>query len=60
MLMSKKKFKLPQATCNRCDYVWTPRKTDVTMCPKCKSPYWDKARVNNIKAKVNGIEEKIV
>lgn len=33
--------------CERCDHEWVPRKdTEVEpkVCPKCKSPYWDRAR----------------
>ena len=31
--------------CMRCGHLWHPRTETVRMCPKCKSPYWDKARV---------------
>ena len=32
--------------CTRCDHEWVPHRTTVrpTLCPKCKSPYWDKSR----------------
>jgi len=32
--------------CNRCEHEWVARnKTDrPTVCPKCKSPYWDKKK----------------
>jgi len=30
--------------CQRCGHYWIPRKTVVTICPKCKSPYWDRPR----------------
>jgi len=32
---------LPVLECKRCGWTWTPRKTDVRMCPSCKTPYWD-------------------
>jgi DNA-directed RNA polymerase subunit RPC12/RpoP len=33
-------------TCNRCSHTWTPRENgEPAVCPKCKSPYWNKARV---------------
>jgi hypothetical protein len=35
---------LPTLTCLRCGHVWTPRKVEVIVCSKCKSPYWDKPR----------------
>ena len=30
--------------CERCNHVWVPRKKEKypIVCPKCKSPYWDK------------------
>jgi len=33
--------------CGRCEHVWLPRKTtegEPTICPACKSPYWNKPR----------------
>ena len=27
--------------CKRCRHTWTPRINKITICPKCKSPYWD-------------------
>jgi predicted Zn-ribbon and HTH transcriptional regulator len=31
--------------CERCGHEWYPRGAGKpTVCPKCKSPYWDKAR----------------
>jgi DNA-directed RNA polymerase subunit RPC12/RpoP len=33
--------------CERCGHEWIPRSTTEgkpTICPKCKSPYWDKPR----------------
>lgn len=32
--------------CERCDHEWIPRSNDRTprVCPKCKSPYWDRPR----------------
>lgn len=32
--------------CFRCSHEWVPRHPDrhPTICPKCKSPYWDKPR----------------
>jgi len=38
---------LPRLHCKRCGGKWIPRK-DKTLpqkCPKCSSPYWNKARV---------------
>jgi uncharacterized OB-fold protein len=31
--------------CERCGHKWVPRERDFPrVCPKCKSPYWDKPR----------------
>ena len=36
---------LPTLTCLRCPHTWHPRTDEhPAICPKCKSPYWDKAR----------------
>ncbi len=38
--------------CERCEHEWIPRNVLVgedvmpTVCPKCKSPYWDRPRTN--------------
>jgi len=33
--------------CERCSHEWQPRKSKYPVtCPHCKSPYWDKERVN--------------
>ena len=40
--------------CERCDHEWVPRETtegDPTICPDCKSPYWNKPRLNSKKRK---------
>ena len=38
------KIELQKLLCKRCGYKWTPRKTEIRICPKCKSPYWDRER----------------
>lgn len=33
--------------CHRCGHEWLPRKSskeEPKVCPKCKSPYWDRPR----------------
>jgi DNA-directed RNA polymerase subunit RPC12/RpoP len=32
--------------CERCEHQWVPRqkKESPTVCPTCKSPYWDKPK----------------
>lgn len=31
-------------TCKRCGHGWYPTQPEIRICPKCKSPYWDKER----------------
>ncbi len=34
---------LPTLDCKRCGHHWYPRTAkDPRVCPKCKSPYWDR------------------
>ena len=36
--------------CKRCGHVWRPRRDEPPVqCPDCRSPYWDKEKVNGIK-----------
>jgi len=40
-------FQLKAFRCDRCKHEWVPRlkiKEKPSMCPKCKSTYWDKPR----------------
>lgn len=30
--------------CLRCNHKWLPRQETITICPKCKSPYWNSPR----------------
>jgi len=45
------KIEINQLTCERCKYKWYPRSPEVVICPKCKSPYWDKKKVRISKTK---------
>jgi len=38
-------IKLPFLKCTRCKHTWHPRRSRLPgVCPKCKSPYWNKPR----------------
>jgi len=39
------KIKIDELICKRCNHKWIPRKREIRICPKCKSPYWDRDRV---------------
>lgn len=46
------KVKLDGYRCERCEHTWIPRDTTIgepVICPKCKSPYWNKPRRNKVK-----------
>ena len=48
----KIKLEVDAYKCERCGYEWQPIKDSPIVCPKCKSPYWDKPRKIN-KKKIN-------
>ena len=39
--MSIEEIKKIKCTCERCGFIWIPRKDMPMMCPECKSPYWN-------------------
>ena len=43
--MNIEEFKL---TCLRCKHIWIPRKTDVRLCPKCKTAYFNVPKKDKI------------
>ena len=40
------KIEIKKMKCLRCNYEWHPRKEEVRICPKCKSPYFDREKKN--------------
>jgi len=44
--MAKIKVSLYKYVCERCEHEWIPRDVDnePRVCPKCKSPYWNRPR----------------
>jgi len=39
------KIKIEGCICERCEHQWVARdKSEPMVCPKCKSPYWNKPR----------------
>ncbi|MGO9646140.1 MAG: hypothetical protein ACLPY5_15520 [Candidatus Bathyarchaeia archaeon] len=41
----KIKIEVEGYECTRCGHQWIPRSDDhPTICPKCKSPYWDRPK----------------
>lgn len=37
-------IKITKLKCKRCLHEWVARKKEIRVCPKCKSPYWNKKR----------------
>ena len=54
--------------CERCGHTWIPRskiEEAPTICPKCKSPYWDKprrigSRINEQRVKEQNVKGDVV
>ncbi len=44
--MAKVKLEVWGYRCERCGHEWVPRneKDEPRVCPKCKSPYWNRPR----------------
>lgn len=54
--MAKIRLEVWGYRCERCDHEWVPRsEVAPRVCPKCKSPYWDRPRKKD--EKVVGEEE---
>lgn len=54
--MAKIKIIVEGYKCERCKHEWIPRtkvNEEPTICPKCKSPYWDKPKKNKKENKKN-------
>jgi predicted Zn-ribbon and HTH transcriptional regulator len=46
--------------CERCSHKWVPREGGnyPKVCPKCKSPYWDKPRKSEKKKHALSLKDK--
>jgi len=52
--MAKKEIKVYECQCERCEHSWITRTEEIPIvCPKCKSPYW-----NKLKTKFNKDDKK--
>jgi len=40
-------MKIKTLRCIKCGYKWIPRVWPVKQCPRCKTYYWEKAKVAN-------------
>lgn len=47
--MGEKKIQIKVYDCERCFHTWQPRLERVpTVCPRCKSPYWNKKKLGDV------------
>ncbi len=48
--MAKVEITMMGYRCERCRHEWVPRAGGATprVCPKCKSPYWDRKRQKGV------------
>lgn len=58
-------IQLNRLQCKRCSHAWIPRGSEVRVCAKCHSPYWDRAKSgfkqeNPIQAKLEEMVRRIV
>jgi predicted nucleotidyltransferase len=44
-----REVKLPTLHCYRCIYEWTPVRSPVRICPRCKSKLWDMPKIRPVK-----------
>lgn len=46
---------IPGLRCARCGWEWVPRRTtrSVVICPRCKSPYWDREGGAGVRSKLS-------
>ena len=46
LIMAEITIKVKGYKCERCEHEWAPRnkKEKPIICPKCKSPYWNKPK----------------
>lgn len=38
------KLEIHKLQCKKCLHTWVPRRSEVRLCPKCKTAYWDVKR----------------
>lgn len=52
--MAKVEIRVKAFRCERCEHKWQPRSSDTPrVCPKCKSPYWDRRPERKLKCNDN-------
>lgn len=58
--MAKVKLEVWGFRCERCGHEWVPRnEPEPRVCPKCKSPYWDRPRKQPKKKRASSRSEGV-
>lgn len=58
--MAKIKLNVWGFRCERCEHEWVPRnEEEPRVCPKCKSPYWNRPRKSGKKTDANPSEKSV-
>jgi len=56
--MARVKITIDGFQCERCGHEWIPHKNgEPRVCPKCKSPYWNKPRQEKSAKSANFVEK---
>jgi uncharacterized protein len=59
--MTMREVQIPRLNCLRCGYSWTPIRSPVVHCSRCKSKYWDVPRIRPFRLGTRlGIEEVVL
>ncbi len=48
---------MEKTKCKRCGHEWIKRQDVPIVCPKCKSPYWNKEKIYESKKKNKSIKK---
>ena len=52
--MCMAKVEVMALKCDRCGHKWFPRQTEVRICPKCRSAWWDRPKGQRETARGDG------
>ena len=53
------RIQIKKVKCKRCGHEWVPRKEEIIICPKCKSPYWNRDKKEKISNKMKSKQEDL-
>jgi len=57
--MVKREIMVCECGCERCSHGWIARSKETpTVCPHCKSPYWNKPKTRHSDAELKKVKRK--